>query len=120
MKNNTRNVDLSKLAEFIKNVNTMEEVIILEKEKNYILNASNTFKIMEQNSLCDKKTLSETLKIIINNYNARYKTEHKFQESDTYYDVFDRIIYGIDLRLNQILSDEIQKFMLKMVNNNNG
>lgn len=118
MNNNLNNMDYQKMVELIKNVNTLEEVIVLEKNKNYIINASNTFRILEQQKLCDKKILDETINLIINEYNAKYKTDHNFKESDTYYDVFNRIIYGIDLRLNQILSDEIQKYIIKVVENN--
>ncbi len=114
------NNQINEFIKTIKNLNTIEEVMILERNKNYFSNLDLSLSILSNQPNFDKENIDKMVKIIIDDYNKRYKTSIEYTEKDNYHDVFSKIIYGINSRLNQILEDELNKFILDKVVNHNG
>ena len=114
------NNQMNELIKTIKKINTIEEVITLEKNKNYFANMNLSISILSKQPNVDKKSLNAMVKSIIDDYNKKYNTRIEYNEKDNYHDVFNKIIYGINIRLNQIFEDELNKFILEKMVNNNG
>ena len=113
------NKQIKDFIKAIKKFNTIEEVINLENNKNYFSNLDLSLSILSNQTNFDKENINKMVKIILEDYNQKYKTKIEYTEKDNYHEVFSKIIYGINLRLNQILNDEINEFIVEKVVNHN-
>ena len=111
---------MNEIIKTIKKINTVEEVITLEKNKNYFANMDLSLSILSKQTNVDKNNIDAIVKTIIDEYNKKYNTNIEYTEKDNYHDIFSKIIYGINIRLNQIFEDELNKFLLEKMVNNNG
>jgi hypothetical protein len=114
------NNQMNELIKTIKKINTVEEVIILERNKNYFASMDLSLSILSKQPSVNKNNIDAIVKTIIDDYNKKYNTNIEYNDNDNYHDVFSKIIYGINIRLNQIFEDELNKFILEKMVNNNG
>ncbi len=110
------NNQINEFIKAVKKINTIQEVIILENNKNYFSNIDLSISILSKQPNFDKNSIDIMVKNIINDYNNKNHTNFVYNEGSNYHDIFYRIISDINKRLNKIFEDELNKFLLeKMV-----